>query len=144
MSVLGSPFYTLLAADSAVTTLLRTYNGGPAIFVNRTIPADFALDSSGKPWIVTDGDVDTQQIDLTGTADAVTREILVYDVNDGMPSEVDAVAMAVKKAFQANMALTVSGYTAKVVSVTGPVQADPVEETIYGRSVTVQVLLEEQ
>ena len=143
MSVLSGPFHAMLSGAPAVTDKLRTYSGAPAVFVNRTVPGDFKPDRGGKPWLVSDGDDAREEVDLTGKAWIVSRDVVLYDVNDGAPSEIDAAAEAVRELFDAQGFVAVANHRCKVTGVVGPVRDDPLDESVYGRRISVEMFLEE-
>lgn len=144
MSVLGGPFYAQMAATSAVTDLITAFRGQPAIFTSRTTPPGFDAKAQERPWVITDGDAENEPLDLGDTAYIVTREVMLYDNNDGQPSAIDAAAVAVRDCFRDVDTLTVPDHQCRILEVTGPISDDPVNEEVFGRTVTVRVLLEEE
>lgn len=136
MSVLTQAIYEVLAADAALTALLGTYAGEPAIFTTDPAPGDAAL-----PYVVTAGEVAQAPFDTKTTLGrTITRDVRCYTAATGSAVTVEAIAERVR--FLLHRApISITDYEWILAECTGPQVAD--EQDSYGRIVTVRMVVEE-
>lgn len=133
-SQLGA-IYERLAGEPDVTSRLSTYNGDPAIFSGE-VPED----AEGW-WLL------IEPTDETHTDTKTTRgrdrlwDLSVFGPASGSALPLEALAEAVKDAFHRRpVSYTgVVGWRARVISDSDA----PTDDTMYGRTVTIQLSVEE-
>jgi len=135
MSILTSSLYDKLAGDVTLVGLLADYHGSPGLFTMDPAPGDADL-----PYIVTAGEVTQTPFDTKTTIGrTITRDIRVYDRDDGNPVTIETIAERVRLLLHRQL-LEPSGWTYVMSSVTGPIVADELDS--YGRVLTLTIVLE--
>jgi len=134
--VLTQAIYDKLAEDVALTTLLATYQGQPAIFTTQPAPGDATL-----PYIITAGNVAVVPFDTKTTQGRTfTRDVRCYAAASGSAATVEAIAERVRTLLHRS-ALIVEGFAWVWAKCSGPIAAD--EQDTYARIITVTMTIEE-
>jgi hypothetical protein len=135
--MLTQAIYDKLSGDAALTALIATYDGLPAIFTTDPAPGDAAL-----PYIVSAGEISNTPFDTKNClGETVARDVRCYTDASGSAIVVEAIARRVRELLH-RQSLTISGYNWIMSDCFGPIVAD--EEHVYGRIVTVTVTAQEQ
>lgn len=132
--------YDEMSADAALSGLISTYQGDPAIFT-----ADPAPEKAEEPYVMIRAASQNFRDDIIDIPmKTVTREIHCFAEANGDVAAVDDIALRVEEMFKnphgerfANM----DGWYAVLVDTGGPTEASPDERT-YGRSVEITVTME--
>lgn len=136
MSILTQAIYDVLAGDAALTALLSTYGGEPAIFTTDPGPGDASM-----PYIVTAGEVAQEPFDTKTTRGrAVTRDVRCYTAAGGSAATVEAIAERVR-ALLHRQEVVIADHEWVMAACSGPIAAD--EQDAYGRIVTVRTTVQE-
>lgn len=138
MIVVQDGLYDRLADSADVTSVVSTYRGQPSIFSRtgeRAVPSDAA-----GIWVVINAPLAAPSFD-TKTSDGkeVTVDIAVYGDDTGDPAPVDDLAEIIRLLLH-RRPVQVVGYVVLISKAIGPIEA-PVEDSVYGRIVTVQLTL---
>ena len=134
MSALSAAFYGLLSGDTALTDVVKTWDGRPAIFTYEPVPKDVEL-----PYIITSGEIaDTPNDSKDTTGRRIIRDIRVYADRTGSTVTIEALAERIRTLFHRS-SISVTGFKTIYVSVSGPRIAD--EDKVYGRILSVELLL---
>lgn len=137
MGAITQAFHARMAGDAALTAMLSTYNGAPAIFTIEPVPGDARL-----PFIVAVGDVASSPFDTKTTRGRdITRDIRCYTEASGSMVGIEAIAERVRALFHRHR-LAISGFGTLVAVASGPTIA-PTDDTVYGMLVTVRLIIEE-
>lgn len=133
---LTAAIYDRMAGDAALTALVASFDGGPAIFTTDPAPEDATL-----PYIVSAGEVAQSPNDTKTTRGRqVWRDIRCYAPATGSAETVEEIAERVRALFHRHR-LEVDGHETWIAECSGPIAAD--EEDAYGRIVTLRLVLKE-
>lgn len=134
--------YARLTGDTTLTGLLDTHAGAPAIFSDRA-PDNYI--AGPKPCLVIAAPTSDIPVEtFTERSRQITQDVRGYDTDTGSSLELDTVMRRVRTLFHNNPgSLTVTGGTAKVSTVTGPVQSPTTDPALIGRRVTLRLELQE-
>lgn len=134
MGVITEAIHGRLVNDAALTALLATYNGVPAIFTTEPVPEDAAL-----PYIVSSGEATNDAFDTkVSSGRRITRDIRCYTEAADSAALVEALAERVVALFHRHK-LSVDGFRTIIADASGPVSSD--EDLAYGRVVSVRLTL---
>lgn len=139
---IGAPIRTALITEPTIGPLLSIWNGEPAVFTRRPLPAD----ASGSPYIMVNpaaaiGDQDfiNQQLPI------VMRDVAVYGDQPKHYRLVEDIAYAVREFFHRNKwAITPEGYDVIQIYARGPIPGATDSQTTVGRLVGLTVQLRRQ
>lgn len=145
MTVVVPAIYTVLAADSDLTSRISSYNGSPAIFSSKKVPSDVSTPFIHISQPVADVNFDT----LKEFGRDIVHDIMIVFPETGSVAALDAAAERVRTLLH-KTSLSVSGYQHVQSYTVGPIDApieggrsgfqiDEVDEV--GRLVSVRVLL---
>jgi len=143
MSVFTSGLITALKGDATLTTLMGTYRTEPAWFSIFPTPGD-----AGRPLGVVRPqsdpsrglEFDAKDIDSRN----ITYSVDVFTDADGSIVDLEAIAERVKALFHRTpSALTITGYDVIDAFADGPTEL-PTDHTVYGRRVSVEMILTKQ
>lgn len=124
-----------LAGDSTLTSQLATYMGVPAIFSFGQIPEDAPL-----PRIVTIINLSDLPFDTKGDfGREIQRDVSCYTEATGDTTVIESISERVRFLLH-QTTLTVAGFSHVLSEVINLIDAD--EEDIYGKVLTVRVLLQ--
>lgn len=137
---LSAPIRTAILAQSAITSLLSTYQGSYPVFTKRPVP-----DDAPYPMIVI-----SENITVTNAGDGldderpvIQRDIAVYGSNEdpGQYRDVNAIALLVQQLFhRKRLAISVSGWYVSGIDARGPIDATG-DDQIAARVVTLDIAL---
>lgn len=135
---LSSPIYAAIIATTDIASDLATYEGEPAIFTRRPVPAD-----CNYPLIVAAGDVlhgDEDFID--SPMPVIVRDIAVYGQNPDHYRTVEGIALDIRDLFhRQRTSLIISGWTVTDIRCSGPIMAPTDDDATVGRIVTLRIRL---
>jgi len=119
MNALTQAIYSTLAADSALSAMLASYGGGPAIITADPVPYDVP-----RPYVVTAQPLNDQPFDGKNTVlgHTIRQDVRVVADATGSSQQIEAIAERVR-ALLHRQALAVAGFTMIVSDVSGPVAA---------------------
>lgn len=133
---LTDAFYEHLTGDAALTAMLATYDGAPAVFTTEPVPGAAQL-----PYIVTAGEVVGTPFDTKTTRGRTAwRDVRCYTHASGSAAEVELMAERVRVLFH-RQAISITDFEWIWGECSGPIVAD--EQDAYGRIVTVKLTIEE-
>lgn len=136
---LAEPIRDALVASSAITALLATYAGEPAVFTRQPVPGDATY-----PLIVISPDVDVLDEDgLSDDRPIITRSVIVYSSNQNPTSGrlANQIAFLVYSLLHRQWrALTVADWKVVDIIANGPVILTGADQTI-GREIPLTVKL---
>ena len=131
---LSEAVYERMATDALLTSLVASYNGGPAIFTAQPVPDDAQL-----PFVVSvgqvSGSVDVPETSKQRTGTRIVRDVRIYARADGSYERIEAIAERVWELFERQM-LTVTGWQSVRTRADRPVVIDN-DGHIYGVVVSV-------
>jgi len=127
----------VIAAVPAITALLATYNGVPAIFTAPPIPEDANLPAVVIEMPIAEGRVESK----TTRGIMTTRDVNIYVDHQGSVVVLETLVDLVKKALH-RKPVSWSGYAGWKLAVVRDAEA-PTDDRILGRSLTVEVRAEE-
>lgn len=134
MGVITEAIHERLVNDAALTALLATYNGVPAVFTTEPVPKDAAL-----PYIVSSGEATNDAFDTkVSSGRRITRDIRCYTETTDSVALVEAMAERVVALFHRHK-LSVDGFRTIIADASGPISAE--EELAHGRIVSVRLTL---
>lgn len=131
--------YDALTGDADIMEAIGTYDGAPAVFTSTPIPGD-----APDLFIVSPANVRaTPRETKTTRGRQIDRYVYVYGKETGSEADVEAVAEMIAQLFHRDPgALSITGRSVYIASVSGPVAA-PTAEDMYGRLVIVTINTEE-
>lgn len=135
MQALSRALFDVMAADTALTSLLGTYGAGPSILTQRPVPTQ-----AKRPLVLAAtvaADVEQDFVNAHGRE--VTRDVGVYGA---APNHFDAVVAAAERvrALFHRRSLTLPGYYSLPIVASGPIDA-PADPQEIGRIVTLTIRL---
>lgn len=125
-----------LRNSTALTSLISSYIGNPAIFTAFPIPKGANL-----PYIVTTGFV--SQIDqdtLSSYGREIIRDINCYADQSGNSSKIEDISNVIRTLFH-RYQIQIVGFEVSVSRVSGPIIIN--DKDVYGRSLTLNMKLHE-
>lgn len=134
MSAVAQALYARLAGDAALTVLLSTYEGTPAIFTGKLVPEDADRPYLWIPAAMTDQPFDTK-IELGRDTE---REVWVVCDNAGSMAPVETIAERVR-ALLHRAAFPISGGSVIIAEARGPVGA-PSDDSVAALRVSVRLV----
>ena len=134
---LASAFYTALAADTAITTLLGTWNSNPSIHTRRPIPAD-----AGYPLIIVSPDISVGDQDALNTfRSVIVKDLSVYGIQPDQYRTIESLGLLLRNKFhRLRWSITPpAGYKIIDIVALGPSIAPTDDDKKLGRVVSLTV-----
>lgn len=133
--------YAAVMGNSAITSLLSTWDGDPAVFTRRPLPGDATY-----PLVAISPDVAyTDQDFLASGLDVVIRDVFVFGHQPDDFRDVEKAAHLIRKLFhRQNQALGSSDIHVVSVTASGPRIAPSDDAAIVGRVVTLTIRMQEK
>lgn len=133
--------YSRLSAVSAVTDLLDSFAGGPAVF-SSNMPTGFDL--GPKPMVLVDLPALSTEQDTASEEYRETDSVIrIFSVPDGSNLELTQAGEAVRSALKSWPTETINGATYQVLSVSGPEAAPTDDPSVDGLLLRVRHLIKE-
>ena len=134
--------FVRMTGDATLTGLLDTHEGVPAIFSERA-PDAYAI--GPKPCLVIAApSLDIPLETFTETGRFIEQDVRGYAPDTGSSAALDTVMRRVRTLFHNGPgSLTVTGGTAEISTVTGPVASPTTDPALIGRRVTLRLELQE-
>lgn len=126
-----------LSADATVLDVVTRFQGEPAVFTGRNVPASAKLPFVHVRPALADEPMDT----LKRHGRDITQDIALYATESGSEARVESVADHIRRIFH-RRPLDVEGHATVDVAASGPVDT-PDEPHVTGRIVSLRVRLQE-
>ena len=131
---------TIFARLAAVSALLATHSGAPAIFSERA-PDDFLDTSPTKPVLLNAVPTREEPMEtFTETGRLILQDVRGYQRDTGSGADLDTLMRAVRDLFHNRPSeLTVTGGKCDVCRVNGPMQSPTTDPSLIGRRVSIRL-----
>lgn len=136
---LDKAIYERMANDATLTSLITTYEGGPAIFTVDPIPTDAEF-----PFVVANEDIAFPNFDTkTKQGFDLTRNVKVFTLANGSRKLLGQIADRLQFLFHKQEDLIqVDGFKVIIANMRGP-RITPTDERVYGVELELRLVIQE-